>query len=424
MKKLLLLLALLASSFTSVAQMTTLMTSNFDDQNWSPDFVHPSISASTITQVGVNVTGFGNGVNAGANPLDRAPFSNQWPTIAPTPDLGKYYEFTLTANPGKTVELGEFRAYIRHSGNGPGGFELRSSEDSYGAYVYRTVMPTSSVWYERDTSLSSLPILENGGSITFRMYAFAGTNTIGTFGVDSLRITGREVFRVQSRVILSGAWNGSEMKDDLRFQGLLPLTDPYGLGVVTASEALATEGSDAIVDWIILELRNSIDPSIVTQRKACLLQADGDIVSEDGSSLPLFSQTPGDYFVAVKHRNHLGVMTGGPLSFPGSEVDFTNTLTSVWGVQSMKQQDGFSILWQGDVSGNGVIQYTGEGNDRDLILEEVGGVVPTSTSTGYLPSDTNLDGEVRYTGEGNDRDPILESLGGVVPTNVRIAQVP
>jgi hypothetical protein len=33
-------------------------------------------------------------------------------------------------------------------------------------------------------------------------------------------------------------------------------------------------------------------------------------------------------------------------------------------------------------------------------------------------------GTVKYTGSGNDRDPILQNIGGVVPTNVRLEQVP
>jgi hypothetical protein len=36
----------------------------------------------------------------------------------------------------------------------------------------------------------------------------------------------------------------------------------------------------------------------------------------------------------------------------------------------------------------------------------------------------NLDGTVKYTGENNDRDPILQAVGGSVPTNVREGSVP
>jgi hypothetical protein len=43
---------------------------------------------------------------------------------------------------------------------------------------------------------------------------------------------------------------------------------------------------------------------------------------------------------------------------------------------------------------------------------------------GYLNTDVNMDGTVKYTGQDNDRDPILQNIGGVVPTNIRVEQVP
>lgn len=35
-----------------------------------------------------------------------------------------------------------------------------------------------------------------------------------------------------------------------------------------------------------------------------------------------------------------------------------------------------------------------------------------------------MDGEVKYTGADNDRDVILVNIGGTVPTNVRYQQIP
>jgi hypothetical protein len=82
------------------------------------------------------------------------------------------------------------------------------------------------------------------------------------------------------------------------------------------------------------------------------------------------------------------------------------------------------LLPPGDVNGDGRIAYTGAGNDRDVVLGRIGGVVPTASATGYLAEDVNLDGRVRYTGADNDRDLILQSIGGVVPTIVREQVMP
>ncbi|MBK7297474.1 MAG: hypothetical protein IPI91_12955 [Flavobacteriales bacterium] len=68
--------------------------------------------------------------------------------------------------------------------------------------------------------------------------------------------------------------------------------------------------------------------------------------------------------------------------------------------------------------------YTGQNNDRDLILLTIGGITPTNSVTGYLLADVNLDGTVLYTGQNNDRDIILTNIGGVVPTATVLEQMP
>ncbi len=50
--------------------------------------------------------------------------------------------------------------------------------------------------------------------------------------------------------------------------------------------------------------------------------------------------------------------------------------------------------------------------------------MPTNTVSGYFPEDCNLDGTVKYTGGANDRDIILLNIGGSVPTNIRNGQLP
>jgi hypothetical protein len=42
----------------------------------------------------------------------------------------------------------------------------------------------------------------------------------------------------------------------------------------------------------------------------------------------------------------------------------------------------------------------------------------------YRQEDVNLDGVVRYTGLNNDRDIVLQTIGGSTPTTVRVEQVP
>lgn len=67
----------------------------FDSSDLTPTFVsNDVVTVSNITPNGINVTGYGDGVN---NMPDMALYSNQWPIVAVDPS--KYYELTITAQP-------------------------------------------------------------------------------------------------------------------------------------------------------------------------------------------------------------------------------------------------------------------------------------------------------------------------------------
>ena len=167
---------------------------------------------------------------------------------------------------------------------------------------------------------------------------------------------------------------------------------------------------------------------IETDRYA-LVQRDGDIVELDGTSPLGLLLAPSNYFVVVRQRNHLGVMTATPVSLTTTTtvVDFRTIGTATYGTGARKSVSGTypaHVLWSGDVTFDGLIQYTGTGNDRDVILNAIGGGTPTAIATGYLQADVNLSGQTKYAGSANDRDVILQNIGGVVPTNTRSQQLP
>ena len=82
------------------------------------------------------------------------------------------------------------------------------------------------------------------------------------------------------------------------------------------------------------------------------------------------------------------------------------------------------VLWPGNARKDNVLKYAGSNNDRDKILQVVGGGTPTNTVSGYYSEDVNMDGVVKYAGAVNDRDRILVAIGGTVPTATRVEQMP
>ena len=242
------------------------------------------------------------------------------------------------------------------------------------------------------------------------------------------------------RVLLGGPYDQGTllMNDGLRSGALLPLAQPYdGLGfpvhaggaAITAAPVLATTGPNAIVDWVRVEFRSAGNPSQAITVRHALLQRDGDVVAPANgtSNIQLNGLATGSYYVAIRHRDHLGVMTASAVNLSGSAVtvDFTLTTTATYGSSAQKQTGTKMLLWAGDATGNGVLKYTGSGNDRDPIILAVGGSTPNNTvSNVYDRRDTNLDGVIKYTGSGNDRDIILTNVGSTTPNNTRTQQLP
>lgn len=243
--------------------------------------------------------------------------------------------------------------------------------------------------------------------------------------------------RVDLFVMLAGPYDagGGLMRDDLRMAGLIPLVEPHsgigfahvgpGVGQTLASPLLAESGPDAVVDWVFIELRDGAGSGVIATANG-LVRRNGRVTAPDGAPLMLIAPA-GNYHLALRHRNHLGVMTGQPVSLtrePSPAIELSLPATLVFGTDARAVSGTRALLWPGDVTSDGIVRYVGEGNDRDVILQAIGGSVPTATALGYSRSDVNMDGIVRYVGEQNDRDPVLVTVGGSVPTAQRFAQLP
>jgi hypothetical protein len=223
------------------------------------------------------------------------------------------------------------------------------------------------------------------------------------------------------------------MKDDLRAAGLVPLEEPYtAMGYTidpvppTNPLVLSWTLSSAVVDWVLVEIRDPLDPSVVLARRPGLLKVSGAVTGSDGVSATAFALPAGPYHVALRHRNHLGVMTAAPITLGSSpiNIDMRSPSTPTFGTNARKDEGGSMLLWAGNTVDDGMLKYVGIDNDRDPILTRIGGTVPTATTTGYWSEDVNMDGAVKYVGANNDRDPILQNIGGVVPTATRTEQLP
>ena len=218
------------------------------------------------------------------------------------------------------------------------------------------------------------------------------------------------------------------MRDDLRAASYVPTTSPYADAATTTAPVLAITGQNAIVDWIWVELRDSSNSSTVVESKSALLQRDGDIVGTDGTTRIAFT-SKGFYYVAIQHRNHLGIMTSTarriyPKSFYLNFQDgFINTYGSNAQVQYNSSPNKWA-MWAGDANDDNMVRFSGTSNDANAIKDYVtghpGNILGfiTFAAPGYGLGDVNLDGEGLFVGANNDtnvvKDEVLAHPGNIL----------
>lgn len=205
------------------------------------------------------------------------------------------------------------------------------------------------------------------------------------------------------KVYMQGPFNTStgKMEDGLRSIGAIPVTEPFtGLGFThqgngggesVHSTVFNTTGDNAIVDWIFIELRDKNAPSSVLYTASALLQRDGDVVAVDGVSALSFPQVlPDNYYIAVRHRNHLGFRTLNSISLSAAEVslDFTKGAVPLYGTNPLRLLSAnVFAMYSGDANRDGTVNAV----DRNAHWR-----VQNGTSYNYTTStaDFNLDGSV------------------------------
>ena len=252
----------------------------------------------------------------------------------------------------------------------------------------------------------------------------AFTSTAMNITVNAATGTG---VKVQVRGLLQGAYSSTNalMRDDLRTANLLPPTQPYSAWGYAGSEtlsstALAITGNNALVDWVLVELRSANASSTVVATQAAVLQRDGDVVdaATQSSDLSFPNLSAGNYYVVLRHRNHLGVMTQAPVSLSNTSarVDFAATATAVSGANPTATSSTQRLLWAGDVNADNKLISDGQNNDKNTILGTLltqpdnTGAATNYQLTAYAVADVNLDGKVIYAGPNNEVNSLLGNV--------------
>ncbi len=354
-------------------------------------------------------------------------------------------------SPTVTGGIGELTVTTQLTfGGSAGTFDLLVNGVSVGSVPYSgdNTTPTT----------TTIPNINVTGNV---IVVFDNQSTSNRVRIDDLSWTcysgGAPDLQLAAKAYLQGAAfnrsfvSGEEdwMRDDLRVNSLIPTTSPYD-ATTCNSNVFNVVGSDAIVDWILVQLRDTADNTMVIESQSALLQRDGDIVSVDGTSNLSFTSPAGDYYIALKHRNHLGIMTNSALTLSTTltTIDFTdngNPITFGTDAQTtFNMPTGILAMWAGDANQDGRLNYLGAQTDVPSIRSQVfndpnnsvfgGPPVATYISAGYNATDIDLDGNTVYSGATTDvlyiRNNIFNNAsnsvfgGPPVATYVFIQQLP
>jgi C1A family cysteine protease len=225
--------------------------------------------------------------------------------------------------------------------------------------------------------------LTNGQEYFYRITAVDNAKNESGFS-DEVSATPDHFVQARIKVWLEGPYDADadNMTTDLQTGAYIPTTSPY-----SESREVGSIPED-ITDWVFVELRTAADGEAVASR-SFFLRNDGMVTDDDGTAtdLQFFGLTDGNYFIVVRHRNHLAVMsataqslnsmgttlysfTAGSGQYYGGATGAKEIETGVWGM------------------------IVGDANDSGHISAADRIQVRTTGGFGYVVEDLNLTGNV------------------------------
>ncbi len=278
-----------------------------------------------------------------------------------------------------------------------GDIELNWSGTATGVtYIVEYREVGASTWQSATTTTTNYSLPELEGCSEYEVQVFAACDANGTGATPYSNIasfsTGKTIVKVKA--LLQGTYDvGGLMRNDLVQENLVDLAQPYNTSPwnYTGTESVTSLPTNA-VDWVIVEIQDASN-QYVTSTAAILLQ-DGSIVDYNGTVSDgvelcgLAANTP--YYIVVRHRNHLDVMSANTVTLPNStSYDFTTAVNQASTIGTTVNQlvdvGGFFALRAGDLDGDGFI-LVGDFND---VYQ-----VESSIVNQYVKGDVNMDSNV------------------------------
>ncbi len=200
-----------------------------------------------------------------------------------------------------------------------------------------------------------------------------------------------------------GKMTGELLQGALVPQGQPYTGSPWNYPGTEGSGWLPTDYPPETVDWVLVSLRESIDPETEVARAAAVLLENGNI-----SSFNVNLNNSNPVYIMIEHRNHLPIISAQPIPI------FNNTISYDFTAQNSYHPTGFGqkqvgtywMMYGGNADQDGSNSCDINAIDR-VFWETVNGLFGV-----YNPGDYNLDGDI------NGADRIVFNLNNGIFTTI------
>lgn len=216
----------------------------------------------------------------------------------------------LTQFAGLTISSGGVDKITRTTGTALSGSAPKTTLRSYEVENTTTVNSNITSSFRSSLEGNSIvnPFLYNKVKLSLTGYLdnSSSTDIIGassfTIPTGISNIVLSEGVGVATKIYLEGPYTSSSMSTSL--SGSFPLTSPFSEDPRTVSSMPANT-----VDWVLVQLRDKTTPSTIISSRSVFLKNDGTLIDDLGGTDIGMPSAPDDYYLGVKHRNHLSVMS-------------------------------------------------------------------------------------------------------------------
>jgi hypothetical protein len=244
--------------------------------------------------------------------------------------------------------------------------------------------------------------------------------------------------KITTKIFLQAAYNSVTglMNTTLNSQRVIPVLQPYNTttfnhyGKEKVDSAFFSTHPD-IVDWVLLELRDSLNPAIVVVQHAAFVNKDGNVVDTNGLAPVAVTgiKAGGNYYLTIQHRNHLTIRTEYPRQISAGAPmihDFTTDQLQAYNSSAITSNAAMSNLgggkfgmWMGNVTQDNMVRSAGSPSINDvqklLTYLTAGDLIKK-----YHPADINMDGSARKSGPNslNDYQKLMSFLTSLGVTSI------